>query len=164
MLAAGTAGYTAFLFGQCEGRDLWQTPLLLPILLAQAIAAGGATYSILDIAMDVPDVRAIRWATLGALAVIAVLTAAELGLTGHSSKASRNAGLAIAEMTKGPHAARFWGGGIGVGVVVPAVLLGVALGTGSGTALAAIAGVLIVSGLFWYEDAFVRAGQSVPLS
>lgn len=22
------AGYTAFLFGQCEGRDLWQTPLL----------------------------------------------------------------------------------------------------------------------------------------
>ncbi|MEZ5296142.1 MAG: hypothetical protein R2697_07705 [Ilumatobacteraceae bacterium] len=31
--------YTAFLFGQCEGRDLWQTPLLLPILLAQAVAA-----------------------------------------------------------------------------------------------------------------------------
>ena len=45
LLAAGAAGYTAFLFGQCEGRDLWQTPLLLPILLAQAIAAGGATYS-----------------------------------------------------------------------------------------------------------------------
>ena len=36
LLAAGAAGYTAFLFGQCEGRDLWQTPLLLPILLAQA--------------------------------------------------------------------------------------------------------------------------------
>src|SRR6185436_17043133 len=46
LLAAGAAGYTAFLFGQCEGRDLWQTPLLLPILLAQAIAAGGATYSV----------------------------------------------------------------------------------------------------------------------
>ncbi len=56
LLAAGTAGYTAFLFGQCEGRDLWQTPLLLPILLAQAIVAGGATYSILDVVMDVPDV------------------------------------------------------------------------------------------------------------
>ena len=36
----GRPGYTAFLFGQCEGRDLWQTPLLLPILLAQAVAAG----------------------------------------------------------------------------------------------------------------------------
>jgi hypothetical protein len=41
---AGTAGYTAFLFGQCEGRDLWQTPLLLPMLLAQAVVAGGAAY------------------------------------------------------------------------------------------------------------------------
>ena len=39
LLAAGTAGYTAYLFGQCEGRDLWQTPLLLPVLLAQAVAA-----------------------------------------------------------------------------------------------------------------------------
>ena len=164
LLAAGTAGYTAFLFGQCEGRDLWQTPLLLPILLAQAIAAGGATYSILDVVMDVPDVRAIRIATLAALAALAVLTAAELWLTAHRSTASRNAELAIAEMTKGQHALRFWGGGIGVGIVTPALLFAVALGMGSGAALPAIAGVLIVKGLFWYEDAFVRAGQAVPLS
>ena len=41
LLAAATAGYTALLFGQCEGRDLWQTPLLLPTLLAQAAVAGG---------------------------------------------------------------------------------------------------------------------------
>ena len=47
VLAAGTAGYTAFLFGQCEGRDLWQTPLLLPVLLAQAVAAGAATLLVL---------------------------------------------------------------------------------------------------------------------
>ncbi len=53
--ALGTAGYTAFLFGQCEGRDLWQTPLLLPVLLAQATTAGGAAYSILDLFMDVPE-------------------------------------------------------------------------------------------------------------
>jgi hypothetical protein len=37
LLGGRRAGYTAFLFGQCEGRDLWQTPLLLPILLAQAV-------------------------------------------------------------------------------------------------------------------------------
>ena len=30
------ACYTAFLFGQCEGRDLWQTPLLPAHLIAQA--------------------------------------------------------------------------------------------------------------------------------
>ena len=55
LLAAAVAGYTAFLFGQCEGRDLWQTPLLLPILLAQAVVAGGAAYSLLDLVIDVPS-------------------------------------------------------------------------------------------------------------
>lgn len=164
LLAAGAAGYTAFLFGQCEGRDLWQTPLLLPILLAQAVAAGGATYSVLDVVMDVPDVLTIRIATLVALGVLTVVTAAELWLTAHRSTASRNAALAIAEMTKGRHAARFWGGGIGVGIVAPALLVAIALATDGGAALPAIAGLLIVKGLFWYEDAFVRAGQAVPLS
>jgi len=165
LLAAGTAGYTAFLFGQCEGRDLWQTPLLLPILLAQAAIAGGATYSVLDVAMDVPDVRAIRVATLAALAALAVLTASELWLTGRRSTASRNAEMAIAELTRGRFAVRFWGGGIGAGIVAPALLVSIALVIDSGAvALAAIAGLLAVGGLYCYEDAFVGAGQSVPLS
>ena len=30
LLAALTALYTAFLFGQAKGRDLWQSPLLGP--------------------------------------------------------------------------------------------------------------------------------------
>ena len=37
-LGAGAAGYTAFLFGQCEGRDLWQNVgRTLPHLLVQAL-------------------------------------------------------------------------------------------------------------------------------
>src|SRR5204862_5243738 len=37
------AAYTAFLFAQCEGRDLWQnTRVLLPHLLVQALTVGGA--------------------------------------------------------------------------------------------------------------------------
>ena len=164
LLAAGAAGYTAFLFGQCEGRDLWQTPLLLPILLAQAAVAGGAAYSILDVVMDVPDVQAIRPVTLGALGTLAVLTATELWSTHLWSGGGRNAELAIAEMTRGRHALRFWGGGVGVGIVAPASLLAVAVGVDGKAALPAVAGVLAIAGLFWYEDAFVRAGQSVPLS
>ena len=41
-LAVATAGYTAFLFGQAEARDLWQSPMLLWHMLAGALAAGGA--------------------------------------------------------------------------------------------------------------------------
>src|SRR5205823_1478058 len=36
LLGAATAGYSAFLFGQAEGRDFWQSPLLLPHLLVAA--------------------------------------------------------------------------------------------------------------------------------
>src|SRR5258708_33643500 len=40
VLAAAAAGYSAFLFAQAEGRDFWQSPLLLPHLLTQAVVAG----------------------------------------------------------------------------------------------------------------------------
>src|SRR4029077_20808057 len=45
LLAAGTAAYTAMLFGQAKGRDLWQSALLGPPLLVQALAAGAAVFA-----------------------------------------------------------------------------------------------------------------------
>ena len=42
VVGLGVAGYTAFLFGQAEGRDLWQSPTLLWHMLAGAHTAGGA--------------------------------------------------------------------------------------------------------------------------
>ena len=41
------AMYTAFLFGQCEGRDLWQTPLLPVHLVVQALMCGAAVLALL---------------------------------------------------------------------------------------------------------------------
>jgi Fe-S-cluster-containing dehydrogenase component/formate-dependent nitrite reductase membrane component NrfD len=160
LIAAAAAGYTAFLFGQCEGRDLWQTPLLLPILLAQAVVAGGAAYALLDLVMGVPEPRAIQIVFLSALGALALLVATELWSTG-----SRSVELATIEMTRGKYAGQFWFGGILNGLVVPAGLLGLALAVDdAGPWPAALAGVAALFGLFAYEDAFVRAGQSVPLS
>src|SRR5437773_2351602 len=45
LLAAATATYTAMLFGQAKGRDLWQSPLLGPHLLVQALTAGAALFA-----------------------------------------------------------------------------------------------------------------------
>jgi Fe-S-cluster-containing dehydrogenase component/formate-dependent nitrite reductase membrane component NrfD len=158
--AAGTAGYTAYLFGQCEGRDLWQTPLLLPVLLAQAVTAGGATYAILDIFMAVPDVTAIRWVLLGGVAATGALVAIEL-----SAHGSRHVELAVEAMTKGRYARQFWWGGVGLGLVVPAAAVVIALAADiDNPALVAAAGVAALVGMFAYEDSFIRAGQSVPLS
>ncbi|MEE9416015.1 MAG: 4Fe-4S dicluster domain-containing protein [Acidimicrobiales bacterium] len=158
--AAGTAGYTAFLFGQCEGRDLWQTPLLLPVLLAQAVTAGGAAYVILDLFIEVPETGAIRWVLLGGVTATAALIAVEL-----TSKGSRHVELAIESMTKGTYAKQFWWGGVLLGLVVPAVLIILSLALDvDGPILAALAGAAALVGMFAYEDSFVRAGQSVPLS
>ena len=41
-LGIATAGYTAFLFAQAKGRELWQSPLFLWHLIVQALIAGAA--------------------------------------------------------------------------------------------------------------------------
>ena len=160
LLAAGVAGYTAFLFGQCEGRDLWQTPLLLPILLAQAVVAGASAFALLDLVMDVPEARTIQIVFLAALGGLALLIVTELW-----SKGSRTVELATIEMTRGKYASQFWFGGVLNGLLVPAALLTFALATDTTSPWpAACAAAAALFGLFAYEDAYVRAGQSVPLS
>ncbi|MDQ2716963.1 MAG: 4Fe-4S ferredoxin, partial [Chloroflexota bacterium] len=60
----------------------------------------------------------------------------------------------------------FWGLCIGVGSLIPLVLLCIALlvsGEAS-HALRGFAGLFALAGLFAYEHCFVVAGQSVPLS
>ena len=159
LLAAATAGYTAFLFGQCEGRDLWQTPLLLPTLLAQAAVAGGAAYSVADLLMDVPQPAAAHWTMLGGVAATAMLVAAEV-----ASRGTAHVEAAVTAMTRGRYARRFWVGGVLVGLALPAVALIVVLAAGTGPLLPAAAAVAALVGMWCYEDSFVRAGQSVPLS
>jgi Fe-S-cluster-containing dehydrogenase component/formate-dependent nitrite reductase membrane component NrfD len=160
LLAAAVAGYTAFLFGQCEGRDLWQTPLLLPTLLVQAVVAGGAAVALLDLVMAIPEARTVSIIFLAAIGLLAGLITTEVVSTG-----SRHVELATLELTRGRYARRFWLGGVIAGMAVPAVFLTAAVGFDDpGPWPAAIAGVTALIGLFAYEDAYVRAGQSVPLS
>ena len=159
LLGLATAGYTAFLFAQCEGRDLWQTPLLLPTLLAQAAVAGGAAYSMADLVMDVPESGAVRWVLLGGLLATGLLVAAEV-----ASRGTAHVEAAVEAMIRGRYARRFWAGGVVLGLVVPAVATVVAVAAGTGAALPAAAGLCALVGMWFYEDSFVRAGQSVPLS
>jgi Fe-S-cluster-containing dehydrogenase component/formate-dependent nitrite reductase membrane component NrfD len=158
LLAAATAGYTAFLFGQCEGRDLWQSPVVLPTLLAQAAVAGAAAYAVADLVMDIPDPEVLRWVMLGGIGACAALVIAE-----SASRGSAHVEAAVAVMTRGQYARQFWAGGVVLGLAVPAAFVGISLAVDSGL-LAAVAGICAVAGMWCYEDSFVRAGQSVPLS
>tara|TARA_B100000929_G_C15426589_1_gene393231 strand:- start:455 stop:1009 length:555 start_codon:yes stop_codon:yes gene_type:complete len=162
LLALGTAGYTAFLFGQCEGRDLWQEPLLLPVLLAQAVMAGGASWSLLDQFLDVPSHGSVKWVFLAGLVANATLVGLEVR-GGHS----RHVTMAIADLCHGAQRKR-WREWLFCTVFSLLFLsLDVVFGeivfdwTGPVQPIVPLAALY---GLFAYEDAYVRAGQSVPLS
>ena len=159
ILAAGAAGYSAFLFGQAEGRDFWQSQLLLPQLLLAAVMAGAAALLLVGVAIGTERtaLQALGWLVAFALLGQGLLLFCELGTT-HANVDVARAGQLI---TRGPWRARFWVGVVGVGIVVPVVL---ALGAPPGGALAALIALMALAGLWLYEDLWIKAGQSIPLS
>lgn len=159
-VSALMAGYTAFLFGQAEGRDLWQSPVLFWHLIAQAVMVGSGALAVAGLFTDLSD-RA--WTFLAVSFVVA--TAAHLlilGLEYGGRHQSRQATVAAHIVSSGRYSRLFW-----LGAVVPALVAGllgaIAWGAVSG-ALLAVAGLLVQPALVAYESAFVRAGQDVPLS
>lgn len=156
--AIGVAIYTAFLFAQAEGRDLWQSPLLPAHLLIQALLVGSGTFLIVEPLMDFPEaiLQLIR-ATFIAMLIIDlfVMFAGEFTIP----HASEVAALAAHEISHGRYKNHFWYGSILVGHVVPfaLVLLGIPM-------LGVIAGVCTIVGLYLYEYAFVMAPQEIPNS
>jgi len=137
VLAGLTAVYTAFLFAQSKGRDLWQNPLLPMHLLAQALLAGGAVMVLLG---GSPAALGIGLAAHLAMAVSEWLVAHP---TADGTRAFKNL---------------VGGTGYRVGIALAAAALLLAWAVPALAAIAALAGLLL------YEHAYVQAGQSVPLS
>lgn len=142
-----TAGYTAFLFAQCKGRDLWESKLLLPHLLVQAVLCG----SIAALALEPSP----SW-VLKAVAFVAIV--------GHLQFVFRE--LTARHLTDNARQA--------VGLLRKVRLSGVSAFDASLWLLAVSlivvflapfwAWVPALAGLYLYEHAFVRAGQLPPLS
>jgi Fe-S-cluster-containing dehydrogenase component/formate-dependent nitrite reductase membrane component NrfD len=139
MVPAGAllAAYTAFLFGQCEGRDLWQSRWLLPHTLVNALLAGAAAFAILG--------EDTVWLAAFAAASAAIALADAYGR--HATAQARQAARNLVRL-------RGFAAGVAlIGLAIPLAFV-----------LAPAAGVVALAGLWLYEHAWVRAGQSVPLS
>jgi Fe-S-cluster-containing dehydrogenase component len=147
LLALGAAGYTAFLFAQCKGRDLWESGMLLPHLAAQALLCGAATLLVLA-----PQSRALA-IVAGAAAVAHGAFALAERYRRHETDNAKQAAAFLTALRVGPM--RLFRDGLVVGVAATLVLLAIAPAWSILPALA---------GLFLYEHAFVRAGQLPPLS
>jgi Fe-S-cluster-containing dehydrogenase component/formate-dependent nitrite reductase membrane component NrfD len=162
IFAVFTSIYTAFLFGQAEGRDLWQEPLLPASLLTQAIIAGsaGLVFGVVAASMPAGLLHLLALIFLGAVLVHAALITLAL-IMPHPTA---NAAWGVHELLRGKQARQFWLGGIVVGVVIPVALLLAALLASASAPFLTAAAILVLIGLVAYEDAFVRAGQAAPLS
>ncbi|MGH3436098.1 MAG: 4Fe-4S dicluster domain-containing protein [Sciscionella sp.] len=159
LAAAMTTGYTGFLFGQAEGRDLWQSPLLFWHLIVQAFMVGTGVLAIAAIAFDLSaSARALLLATLTVATALHVLMLLLEYLGRHPTA---QAGAAAHMVTRGRYARTFWAGGVAL-AVVGAVLA--AIGWAGPLAAGLVAGVIVQAALLAYESVFVRAGQDVPLS
>jgi Fe-S-cluster-containing dehydrogenase component/formate-dependent nitrite reductase membrane component NrfD len=163
-LAVGAAIYTAFLFGQAEGRDLWQSTLLPAHLVVQALMVGSAALLLLGLFVELSaaTVTALVWTFGVALVVdLFVTLLGEFGMPHASEVAAR----AAHEISRGKYRNYFWWGAVGLGHVVPLVLLLLAgLGGSVSLGLVAVAALATIAGLYLFEYAFVMAPQEVPNS
>ncbi len=158
VLAAGSAVYTAFLFGQAEGRDLWQSSLLPFHLIVQALMMGGALIVLLDVFMEIgPELANVARLTFIGMLILDLLVTlfGEFGMPHASEVAAR----AAHEISHGRYKSHFWSGSIALGHVLPLILLWP--GWPMATAIAAVAAMI---GLYLFEYAFVMAPQEIPNS
>jgi formate-dependent nitrite reductase membrane component NrfD len=158
-LAIGVAIYTAFLFAQAEGRDLWQSPLLPFHLVVQSFMAGSGAILILN-PFAVPQTMERVALITFIIAIIVDLFITLLGEFG-IPHASEVAARAAHDISHGRYKNHFWWGSIVLGHVVPLVLV---LFLGGAPVFGAVAAVCAITGLYLFEYAFVMAPQDIPNS
>lgn len=157
ILALLTAVYTAFLFAQAKGRDFWQSPMLGLHMIIHAFMAGLAIFlvglPILEVNMGFR--MALIFFAITALAIHLITLAIELTTTHTTEDAHKT----VKMITKGEFARKFWLGMIFVGNIMPLLLFF----TGQ-VWLFVLAGALVLIGLWFAEDIWVKAPQRIPLS
>ena len=156
-LALGVVIYSAFLLGQAEGRDMWQSPLLPFELLLQSSAVSSGVFLALSLFISLPSslqefLSLVFPVSLGINLLLMLANKLAMPF------ASEVAMLASRDITHGHYRNHFWWGGVALGHIVPFVLFLLAPVT---IPLAVFAAMI---GLFFYEYAFVMAPQRIPNS
>jgi Fe-S-cluster-containing dehydrogenase component/formate-dependent nitrite reductase membrane component NrfD len=157
VLALLTAVYTAFLFAQAKGRDFWQSPMLGLHMILHSLMAGLAVFLIAfsNLSANIGFKMILLFLTALALVIHLITLAIELTTT----HATEDAHATVKMIIRGEFAWSFWFGMIAVGNILP--LFWLFAGTNWGFALA---GILILVGLWFAEDIWVKAPQRIPLS
>ena len=158
VFAVLTAVYTAFLFAQAKGRDFWQSPALAVHMLAHSFMAGAAAFSI--IALFTPASAEwlvyLKYLLITGIIINLLTVLVELTMTHPTQEAK----IVVGMITKGRYRNMFWGGAIFFGNLVPLAIL---LIPGLATPMLALAGLIVLIGIYSMEKIWVEAPQRVQL-
>jgi formate-dependent nitrite reductase membrane component NrfD len=157
VLAIPCAVYTAYIFKQSKGRDLWQNPTLPVVLLVEAILAGAAALLLLRAVLSLSG-GTFDAITL-ALTVSGLLMTASIASESLIRHESPYAKAAARTLTHGAYGRLYWSSLV---LVLTAAGFGLAAYAATSIALGAAGGGVALVGLFAYEHAYIQAGQSVP--
>jgi len=157
-LAVMTGIYTAFLFAQAEGRDMWQSQATPFHMASQTLFLGGAGLILTHFFAPLGEpllsiaVACTQW---GLVASALLIFGGEFAVP----RASDVAAQGVREVMQGAYRKHFWYGAIGLGHVM-------ALSFGTLTSPFGIYGLAICAslGVFYYEMAYVMAPQRIPNS
>ena len=162
-IGLASACYSAFLFAQAKGRDLWQSPLFLWHLAVQAVVAGAAALLLLGITVsdNLSIAHALRWTMIFALGLHFLMMLGEVTLPSPSEEVRH----AVRVMTRGALGKQFWFAAIALGTIIPVLLLILSFTNISPLIAAQIAAsISALLGLLAYEYVWITAGQAAPLS
>jgi Fe-S-cluster-containing dehydrogenase component/formate-dependent nitrite reductase membrane component NrfD len=160
IVATLAAVYSAFLFGQAEGRDFWQSPLLFWHLLVGAALAGSAALLAFGAFAGASTQPWLAGVLLGSLVGHFLVLMAELLVPHPNADAEAAARLIVWGRLRD----RFWGHVVGLGIALPVLLLAFWAGDAPPAPLAVIAALAALYGLYVYEELWIQAGQALPLS
>ncbi len=156
-LATASSAYTAFLFGQAEGRDLWQSSSFPLHLIVHSFMCGSAF--ILAMSPFIPSgemlAPSMKNIMIAGIFLDLIVIWSEFGMSHASEIASR----AAKDITQGSFKTMFWFGAILIGHIIPTLIALMNI-----PYFEFLAPLLVFIGLYFYEYAFVTAPQKIPNS
>lgn len=148
-----TSGYSAFLFAQCRGRDLWLEPGLFATLVARAALCGAVLGVLLA-----PVGATAPLATLAAVAVVNTVLALRERKHEPANAAARGARTVFGARRYARAVAGF------AQVALAAVAILAIDHAAASLALRVLLAGAVLLLLFRLERAWIRAGQALPIS
>jgi Fe-S-cluster-containing dehydrogenase component/formate-dependent nitrite reductase membrane component NrfD len=150
------AVYTAFLFAQAKGRDFWQSPVAVLQMATHSIMAGASAYLITG-ATGFLQNNSFFNVILGVGIVVNLLgMLVELTMTHPTADGKRT----VQAILKGQYTTDFWTKAIGLGNIIPLAMLYFANGD---SFVMALAGVLVLLGIYFTERIWIEAPQRIAL-